>query len=84
MNPADAHTRSGMIPLSPPARFPLILGWDGAGAIDAVGDKVTGWSAGDAVMCFSAQLATQVGTYAEYVVLDVDDVARRSVTLERG
>lgn len=77
VNPADAVTRAGMVPFSPPARFPMILGWDAAGVIDAVGERVTDWSVGDAAMCFSAQLATQIGTYAEYIVLDCEDVAKR-------
>lgn len=55
----------------------MIIGWDAAGIIGAVGDGVTEWSVGDAVMCFSAFLATQVGTYAEQIVLDCDDVAKR-------
>ncbi len=42
VNPVDNATRFGLVPLSPPARFPLILGWDAAGVIDAVGDGVTG------------------------------------------
>lgn len=77
VNPADVVTRLGMVALDPPARFPLILGWDAAGVVDAVGDGVTERSVGDAVICFSGQLLTRVGTYADHVVLDVDDVAAR-------
>lgn len=77
VNPVDVATRTGFVPLPRPDEFPLILGWDAAGVIDAVGADVTQWTEGQRVMGFSAHLQTQAGTYAEHIVLDVDDIAEQ-------
>ncbi len=72
VNPVDWATRAGYVVDTEDARFPMVLGWEAAGLIDAVGEGVTGWSVGDPAMCFSRHLQTQVGTYAEHVVLDAE------------
>lgn len=75
LNPVDLGTRSGVIISQEEARFPMVLGWDLAGAIDAVGPDVAAWSIGDKVIALSPQPRAQVGTHAEYVVLSTDLLA---------
>ncbi|MFB8191149.1 NADP-dependent oxidoreductase [Microbacterium sp. NPDC055988] len=57
-----------------PSTFPYILGWDGAGIIDAVGDDVTRFARGDRVYAASMPVP-RGGFYAEYAVVDEEFVA---------
>ncbi|MGH8903911.1 MAG: NADP-dependent oxidoreductase [Egibacteraceae bacterium] len=75
VNPVDAEIRAGSVPLIQAARFPMVLGWEAAGVIDAVGEGVTGWSVGDPAMCFSVYRLTQVGMYGDHVVLGAEAFA---------
>ncbi|KZB88091.1 NADP-dependent oxidoreductase [Amycolatopsis regifaucium] len=77
VNPVDAATRSGFLTEAGiiPPREVLGLGWDVAGTVDAVGDGVTGFAAGDAVIGLRDRPATTLGAYAGYVVLDADAIA---------
>lgn len=45
LNFIDTYFRSGLYP----ARMPLVLGQEGAGVVDAIGEGVEGWSVGDRV-----------------------------------
>ncbi len=55
---------------------PLVLGWDFAGTVDALGDGVTDLAVGDAVWGHLAFTGSQrQGTYAEYVTVGRDAVA---------
>ena len=60
-----------------PRRIGLVPGVDVAGTIDSLGEGVTGFSAGDAVLGF----ARQSGSYAEYAVVAVNSLAKKSKTL---
>src|ERR1700745_395503 len=51
-NPADAGIRGGYLRQAFPVAFPHIPGYDLSGIISEVGEGVTGWSAGDAVVAF--------------------------------
>lgn len=75
VNPVDIGVRAGKIIAPEQARFPMIPGWDVAGRVDAVGKGVTHVRVGDNVIALSPQGITQVGTYAEYVVLPAKYVA---------
>ena len=46
LNPIDAKTRRGQ---ALPLPFPVSVGWDFAGVVEAVGDGVEGFEAGDRV-----------------------------------
>lgn len=82
VNPVDLSTRAGRnIPVAD-ARFPMVLGWDLAGTVVALGEGVTAWSVGDRVAAMVFQPVTQQGTYAELVDLDVDLLARVPGSLE--
>lgn len=65
VNPVDVKTRSGFLNMD--LNFPVILGWDVAGTVDAVGTDVSRFREGDQVMGMVAQPARGQGTYAEYV-----------------
>ena len=74
VNPVDwkvAMRRLGMVP-----------GTDVSGTIDSLGEGVTGWKVGDAVLGF----ARQSGSYAEYAVIPVTGLARKpkSMTFEQA
>jgi NADPH2:quinone reductase len=68
MNPVEKAIAAGAWQSFMPATFPMILGFDVAGIIEAVGPGANGFAAGEAVM--GQLLAPPVGasgTYAEYV-----------------
>ena len=77
VNPVDAATRSGQLLAAGlmPARDVIGIGWDVAGIVDALGAGVVGFAPGDAVIGVRDRLDVPLGTYAEYVVLDVGAVA---------
>ncbi|WP_028775452.1 NADP-dependent oxidoreductase [Shimazuella kribbensis] len=87
VNPVDLVTREGtLIPddeeelknrpfAIEPAIFPMVLGWDAAGIIEAVGEGVSNWAVGDRVIAFSQQIVNHVGTYAEYICLSEEVIA---------
>jgi NADPH2:quinone reductase len=49
INPVDIKMREGFYNINP---LPFTLGWDGAGVVEAVGDKVTHVKPGDEVVVF--------------------------------
>lgn len=66
VNPADIFFRQGGGYVTGPG--PMILGHDGAGVVEAVGDECTAFRAGDRV-CFCYGGIGQYGTYAEAAVV---------------
>jgi NADPH:quinone reductase-like Zn-dependent oxidoreductase len=66
VNPLDWKIRRGRLRLLRPARFPLILGFDAAGEVAAVGPEVTLFAPGDAVFGFLD--GPHGGGYAEYAL----------------
>ena len=76
VNPVDTYFREGSYE---PFTMPMIPGIDAAGEISAVGDDVTGFSEGDAVMATGIGKA-HYGGYAEYAAIPDD----RVVTLPDG
>ncbi|MEV8095809.1 NADP-dependent oxidoreductase [Kitasatospora sp. NPDC085879] len=74
VHPADTAVRSGLVAAllgAPPFR----LGWDAAGTVDAVGEGVTAFAAGEEVIGLSHWFATRNGTHADYAVLPADQLA---------
>ena len=72
LNPADWKIRAGHIGhIGEP---PIVLGLDAAGVVEAAGPGVTAFAAGDEVY---ASKRSKNGTYAEFVVLDASEVARK-------
>src|SRR5690242_16335574 len=65
VNPVDWKAASG--------RVGQVPGTDACGAIDSLGEGVSGWKVGEPVIGF----ARQSGSYAEYAVIPVDSLARK-------
>ncbi|MEV6108641.1 NADP-dependent oxidoreductase [Streptomyces sp. NPDC051940] len=76
VNPVDTAMRAGVF-----AGMGLVdqprygIGWDAAGVVDAVGEGVTGFAAGDRVVALSDRFDQSLGAYAEYLVVDEFAVA---------
>ncbi|MFE9253201.1 zinc-dependent alcohol dehydrogenase family protein [Streptomyces sp. NPDC007088] len=76
VNRAEALFRSGgyyYLPTLPGSR----LGYEAAGVVEAVGEEVTRFRAGDAVLTGPGIEMSAQGVYAERVVLPEDSVVRR-------
>jgi NADPH:quinone reductase-like Zn-dependent oxidoreductase len=72
MNPMDLKLASGDWKPAP-ATFPMVLGADGAGIVEKIGEGVTRFAVGDEV--FGQLLIAPIGsagTYAEYVAVSAD------------
>jgi zinc-binding alcohol dehydrogenase family protein len=76
VNPVDTKIRSGVLP--PPVE-PRVLGWDAAGVVRAVGDKVTLFKPGDAVMYAGSLL--RPGTNSELHLVDERIVGPKPASL---
>ena len=74
INPVDYKIRaSGLIRGTPPA----VLGWDGAGTVEATGAAVTRFRPGDEVYLCEGGFGAMPGTYQEVKVIDERFVARK-------
>lgn len=69
VNGFDAATAAGYLQGMMEHRFPLVLGKDFAGTVEAVGEDVTGFAAGDAVFGVVAKPFLGTGSLAEYVTV---------------
>ena len=67
------------LPLSPTP--PAVLGMDFAGTVEAVGEGVNGFAAGDEVYGCAGGLLTLPGTLAEYIAADARLIARKPAHL---
>lgn len=75
VNPVDWKIREGMLESMFPHAFPLILGWDAAGTVAAVGDGVHEFGVGERVYAYCRKPLVQWGTYATYVTMPAAAVA---------
>ncbi|VTY34525.1 2-haloacrylate reductase [Xylophilus ampelinus] len=89
INPPDWYLREGyrMLPpeWQPPLSFPLILGTDVSGVVDAVADDVDGFTVGDevyAMVRFPEGLAGGSRAYAEWVSVPAAQLARKPRNLD--
>jgi NADPH:quinone reductase-like Zn-dependent oxidoreductase len=84
VNPIDWKIRRGRLRLLLPAHFPVILGFDVAGEVAAVGPEVADFEPGDAV--FAMLDGPHGGGYAEYAVAGRAAVARlpEGLSFEEG
>jgi NADPH:quinone reductase-like Zn-dependent oxidoreductase len=69
-NPFDLKAVDGILKDVVPHRFPMILGTDGAGEVEMIGEGVTGFRPGERVYGQFLHLARGLGSYAEYGVVD--------------
>lgn len=72
-NPLDVAIRAGFVQQVFPVAFPHVPNYDVAGVITEVGEGVSGWSAGDAVVAFLP--VTAPGTAAEYAAVPAGALA---------
>ena len=80
VNPVDWKIRAGLTEAGMPHQLPLILGWEAAGDIDALGSGVTDFAVGDPVYAMTD--FSRSGTYAEYAVVNADSVAPKPKSLD--
>lgn len=71
-NPVDVKVANGAMKGMVPFTFPLILGTDGAGVVEAAGAEVTAFSPGDEVFGRFADYPRGLGAFAEYGVAAED------------
>ena len=89
LNPPDWYLRDAYRALPPGWRptpsFPLILGTDVSGVVEAVGDDVRGFNVGDevyAMVRLPEDLMTGSNTYAEYVSVPASELALKSAGID--
>jgi hypothetical protein len=79
INPLDTMVRDGEFKRLLKYRAPFALGHDVAGVVSQVGSVVRGFQAGDEV--FGRPRDLRIGTFAEYIAIDEDDVALKPASL---
>jgi len=79
VNPIDLKIRKLRLAFSP--NLPAILGMDMAGTVEAVGDGVTGFKAGDAVYGWPGGVVGMPGCLAQYVLADPRLIAKKPAEL---
>lgn len=77
VNPIDWKIREG---IRKNAHFPLILGWDLAGVVEAVGADVTKFKTGDEV--FGLADRSRDGAYAEYISVPETEVVAKPKSID--
>jgi NADPH:quinone reductase-like Zn-dependent oxidoreductase len=82
VNPVDWKIREGYLKEMIPYSFPLTLGWDVSGVVEAVGAAASRFKVGDAV--FSRPDIKRNGTYAEFVAIHEDEVAHKPKTISHA
>ncbi|MEN8169724.1 MAG: zinc-dependent alcohol dehydrogenase family protein [Pseudomonadota bacterium] len=80
INPIDTKLRSNGTYY--PDLMPTVLGCDGAGVIEAVGDAVTDFKPGDEVYYCRGGIGGPQGNYAEYSVVDARYIAHKPQSLD--
>jgi NADPH:quinone reductase-like Zn-dependent oxidoreductase len=84
VNPLDKMVRDGEFKQVLKYRTPFVLGHDVAGVVSRVGSAVGDFQEGDEVYARPRDL--RIGTFADYVAIDQDDVAPKpdSLTLQEA
>jgi NADPH:quinone reductase-like Zn-dependent oxidoreductase len=79
INPLDKMTRDGELKRLIKYRPPFVLGHDMAGVVTDVGADVRDFTVGDEVYARPRDL--RIGTFAEFIAIDQDDVAPKPASL---
>lgn len=79
VNPLDIMVRNGEFKQLLKYKAPFVLGHDVSGVITQVGANVRGFATGDQVYARPRDL--RIGTFAEYIAIDQDDVALKPESL---
>ena len=80
INPVDWKVRQGELKEQLHHLFPLILGWDVSGVVEAVGTGTTRLKVGDEV--FSRPDIARDGAYAEYIAMRESEVALKPKSID--
>ncbi len=75
VNPVDGKIVKGLLKDRMPYQFPIVLGWDGAGEVTAVGKAVTNIKPGDKVHAYFRKPEIRWGTFCERATCLAKDVA---------
>ena len=76
VNPVDAKIRMGYFKDAMPHNFPVIPGWEGAGVVTEVGERVKDLQVNDTVYGYFRQPEIGHGTYAEYIAVPEELVVK--------
>src|SRR6185369_13958339 len=79
INPLDKMVRNGEFKQLLKYKRPFVLGHDVAGLVTQVGRAVRGFKVGDEIYARPRDL--RIGTFAEYIAIDQDDVAHKPASL---
>ncbi|WP_285032704.1 NADP-dependent oxidoreductase [Mycolicibacterium sp. lyk4-40-TYG-92] len=84
VNPLDLKIRNGELKPLLPYKLPIVLGNDLAGIVVKTGARVRRFTVGDAVYAKPSQ--DRIGSFAEYLAVDENDVARipKTVTMNEA
>jgi NADPH:quinone reductase-like Zn-dependent oxidoreductase len=80
INPVDWKIREGRLKEMLHHTFPLVLGWDVSGVVEALGPGLTRLKLGDEV--FSRPDISRDGAYAEFIVIKESEVALRPKSID--
>jgi alcohol dehydrogenase len=80
VNPLDHKIRDGAVKVLLPFSFPLILGTDLAGDVEAVGPGVNRFKVGDAI--YSRLDNDRIGAFAEYALVRESAAAKKPARLD--
>ncbi len=80
VNPVDWKIREGHLKDMLHHTFPLVLGWDVSGVVEALGANVSRLRVGDEV--FSRPDISRDGAYADFIVIRESEVARKPESID--
>src|SRR5262245_19764443 len=80
VNPVDWKIREGLLQGRMPHEFPIILGWDGAGVVEAVG-AAGPFKEGDEVFAYARKDLIRDGCYAQFISLEEKHLAAKPKNL---
>lgn len=74
VNPVDGKITKGLLKDRMPHHWPIVLGWDGAGTVSAVGSRVKNFTVGDKVYAYFRKPTIQWGTFCQFACLPAENV----------
>jgi NADPH2:quinone reductase len=84
LNPFDNAVLQGYLKDHMEHRFPLVPGMDASGTVDALGEGVTDFAAGDEVFGSVGKMYLGEGTVAEFTTMAAATVARKPASMEHA
>jgi NADPH:quinone reductase len=85
INPADHKSVTGSVKILHGRSFPMVVGYDYSGVVDALGPGVTAWAPGDEVFGFLPYGgSTKSGAFAELLVASATAMAKKPAAISHG